>query len=386
MQPSSAATETSKRRPRDKAEAEIILICNPRAGGRWRELAAILDSEEAQHVRRIVTDSVEDIGPALEDLGRASKLLCIYGGDGTIQRVLDRLPAGTQDDVHLALIGGGTMNVTARWCGFHRSPAENFRAVVHAYRQGNLLIKEVPLLQVTRGESSHRGFTFGMGPIVRLLDAWEHGKKGKLPALAMGAQSIAAAWLRWPPRYRDLLVETEAEIWLDGERLPYDRYAAVFANVTGQINPGILPFPEPRTRESFYCVAYAVTVRELALAAPMVARGWLPVDISKILKPTGLLGRLQKDSGSPQASAQAERNRREGAIPLPTDPRYVNRTASLLELRTREPLYTIDGEIIAADDEHVRVELGPELKLAVTPTAHLSAGLRLAADAIGGAA
>ena len=367
-----AEAELPKRRPRSKPEAEIILICNPRAGGRWRELAAILDSEEAQHVRRIVTDSVEDIAPAVENLGRESKLLCIYGGDGTIQRVLDRLPSGKEDDVHLALIGGGTMNVTARWCGFHRSPAENFRSVVRAYRGGNLLIKEVPLLRVTRGHFNHRGFTFGMGPIVRILDAYEQGRKTKLGAVSMGLQSIAAAWTRWPPRYRDLLAETEAEVWIDGERLPYDHYSALFANVTGQINPGIVPWSEPRTRDSFYCVAYAVTARELALAAPMVARGILPVDLSKLLRPTSLLRRGGDDAMS---------GRREG--PIPTDPRYVNRTASVLEIHTREPLYTIDGEIVASDDERVRVELGPELKLAVTPTAHLSAGLRLAADAIG---
>jgi hypothetical protein len=285
--------------------------------------------------------------------------------------VLDRLPSGKQDDVHLALIGGGTMNVTSRWCGFHRSPAENFRSVVRAYRGGNLLIKEVPLLQVTRGVRSHRGFTFGMGPIVRILDAYEQGKKGKLPAISMGLQSIAAAWLRWPPRYRELLAETDAQVWLDGEKLPYDSYSALFANVTGQINPGIVPFSEPRTRDSFHCVAYAVTARELALAAPMVARGVLPVDLSKLLKPTELLRRGETDHNG----------RRES--PIPTDPRYVNRAASTLEIRTREPLYTIDGEIVASDEELVRVELGPELKLAVTPTAQLSAGLRLAADAIG---
>ena len=50
------------KRPRKvKQEAEVVLICNPRAGGRWKALAGILDSEEARHVRRIVTDSVEDI-------------------------------------------------------------------------------------------------------------------------------------------------------------------------------------------------------------------------------------------------------------------------------------------------------------------------------------
>ena len=61
-----------------------MLLCNPSAGGRWRELADILDSDEARYARRILTDSIEDIGPALADLGRSTHLVCIYGGDGTI--------------------------------------------------------------------------------------------------------------------------------------------------------------------------------------------------------------------------------------------------------------------------------------------------------------
>src|SRR5690606_7844332 len=113
----------------------------------------------------IVTDSVEDIAPALAGLGREARLVCIYGGDGTVQRVLDRLEPGREDAVHLALLGGGTMNVTSRWLGFTGSPARNFRYVVRAFRSGELLLKEVPLLEVHAGGRLTRGFTFGMGPI-----------------------------------------------------------------------------------------------------------------------------------------------------------------------------------------------------------------------------
>ena len=358
-----AGRRTDRRRPRHKPDAEIILICNPRAGGRWRELAAILDSEEAQFARRIVTDSVEDIAPALADLGHEARLLCIYGGDGTIQRVIDRLSPGKQDAM-VALLGGGTMNVTARWCGFRRSPAENFRAVVRAYRSGNLLLKEVPLLEVRRGSRLHRGFTFGMGPVVRVLDAYENGRKGKLAALAVGAQSIAATFLKRPAKFNDIIGPMHAEVALDGETLPYGEYAVIFANVTGQINPGIVPFADVRTRDSFYCAAYAVKARELALALPLVARGYLPLDSGAFLRPLKLIDRVAGDRT------------------LPTDPRYVNRPAQTLRIRTDEPLYTVDGEILSSDAPEISVDLGPVLKLAVSPTADLRAGLRMAAEAM----
>jgi diacylglycerol kinase family enzyme len=341
-----------QRRPRrTKPDAEIVLVCNPRAGGRWKELAKILDAEEATYTRRIVTDSVEDIGSALEDVGRDAKLVCIYGGDGTIQRVLDRLTPGKEQNVHLALLGGGTMNVTSRWCGFSKNPAKNFRYIVRAFRSGDLLLREVPLLEVRAGDESHRGFTFGIGPIVRLLDAYERGQKGKSQAVWMGAKAISAIWTKRPAVVGELLQEMVAEIELDGEVLPYSAFSAVFANVTGQINPGVEPFAEARARDKFLCAAYAVSPREVTVVLPFLMRGWLPVDVGAMLK------------RAPEWS---------------TDPRYVNRQASRLRVKTEEPIYTVDGEILRNFSGELSVELGPLLKLATGP----GAVLRMAADAV----
>lgn len=346
-------SDSSRRRRRIKPDADIILICNPRAGGRWKALANILDSEEAQHTRRIVTDSVEDIASAVGHLGHEAKLLCIYGGDGTIQRVLDRLQEEDISGIQLALLGGGTMNVTSRWLGFGRSPGENFRYVIKNYRSGDLLFKDVPLLTVKAGDDVYHGFTFGMGPIVRLLDAFERGKKGKLPALSLAMKAGAAAWTK-RGSYRELLELLKAEVILDGATLPHSEFAAVFANTTGQINPGVVPFVDERSRDGFLCAAYAVSAREFVLAMPFLIRGWLPLDIAAFVAPTSLLKGVTKPSD------------------LPTDPRYINRTADHMVVNTKEPIYTIDGEIIHSRSETIQVDLGPELRLAVGPQAALS--------------
>ncbi|MCG8418095.1 MAG: hypothetical protein MJE77_09160 [Proteobacteria bacterium] len=344
----------AKRRRRAKPDAEIVLICNPRAGGRWKELAGILDSEEARFARRIVTDSVEDIAAALDDLGHDAKLLCIYGGDGTIQRVLDRLAPGAPDEVHLALLGGGTMNVTSRWCGLSRQPVKNFRYLVRAYRSGNLLLKEVPVLEVTMGDLFHRGFTFGMGPIVRLLDVYERGPKGKVAAAGLAARALSATLLKWPGDLERIIQPMEADVEIDGEALSYRQFVALFANVTGQINPGVEPFAGERTRDSFHTAAYAVNAREMAMALPLLIRGWLPVDANALLSPATLLAR--RKNGPDRRT-------------LPSDPRYVNQIAHHLQIHTDEPLYTLDGEVLPTRSKTISVELGPSLKLAVGPTA-----------------
>lgn len=363
--PGAGQRSGTKRRRINKPDADIILLCNPRAGGRWRELAEILDSEEARFVRRIVTDSVEDIAPALSDLGHEAKLLCIYGGDGTIQRIIDRMAPYGRDDIQLALLGGGTMNVTSHWCGLTGSPAQSFRSIVQAYRTGNLLLKEVPLLEVQHGDEVHRGFTVGMGPIVRILDAYERGRKGKAAALGIALQSVLAAWIGRPAAVDKLIAPMEAEVRLDGEVLPYQRFSAVFGNVTGQINLGVEPFVDVRNRDEFYCAAYAVKPRELALNLPMLIRGWLPIDRASLLRPMAILKRLAETSP-------------DRLLSLPTNPRYVNRPVTQLEIHSEESLYTVDGEIFASGDSPLTVKLGPTIRLAVSPTAGLGSMVRMA--------
>ncbi len=137
-----------------KEAQDIVLVCNPRAGGRWKQLAGILDSAEAQKVRRIVTDSIDDIGPALADLGRKVGLVVIYGGDGTIQQILTdifRTGDGTWTGPALAMVGGGTMNLTSRWCGWREAPEENFVQLVHDALTDKLATREVPMMKIQQG-------------------------------------------------------------------------------------------------------------------------------------------------------------------------------------------------------------------------------------------
>ncbi len=347
-----------------KRESEIVLLCNPRAGGRWKELAKILDSPEAAHVRRIVTDSVEDIAPAVARLGRDAGLVCMYGGDGTIQRVLDHMFDSDAVDSNpiLALLGGGTMNVTSRWLGFGTTPGVNFRHVVNGFRSGDLMYKEVPLMEVRAGANLHRGFTFGIGPIVRILDAYENGKKGKVAAVKIGVQSALTAFFQLGAS-RDMLKLMPARLTIDDEVVEYDEFATIFTNVTGQINPGIEPFTAERTRDSFYAAAYAVSAREFALRLPFIARGLLPVDIADLLR---------------------KWSRGKIAEPLDTDPRYINRAATKMVIETDEPLYTVDGEVLKKPPGPIEVTIGPTLKLAVGPGATFSQTLRAARTVLGG--
>jgi diacylglycerol kinase family enzyme len=331
---------------------EVALLCNPRAGGRWRVLADVLDSDEAKGAHRIVTDDIDDVREAIAGLGQRVRLLCVYGGDGTIYRVINELlraPAATAPG--LALLGGGTMNVTAGWCGMRRAPGENFRQVMRAFRADRLLWREVPVVAVTQKQHTRFGFTFGVGPLVRILERYEAtGQKSRVKALEIGVKSVLGAVSGVPREYQPVLRELEAQLTVDAEKLPHERWAAVFANVTGAINPLIEPFVAERTRESFHFLGYAVSSREFAMMAPLLARALLPIDPKSLLHPV---------SSWRQALLALV-----GKAGLPTDPRYINRPARHLVVETGEPSYTIDGEVLASLDRRFEVRLGPTLHLA----------------------
>jgi len=299
-----------------------------------------------------VTDSIADIGPALHSLSKRVKLVCIYGGDGTIQKILTEIFRTLGDDnPPVALIGGGTMNVTARWSGWTESPEANFREAVRAYQTEKLLTREVPLLSIQQGARVEYGFTFGAGTPIRVLAEYERGSKGKLGALRIAARSISAIWSGAPVDVAPTLEQMTADIAVDGIPLPYNKYTALFCNITGQVNRLVRPFAVERQRDTFLMLAYTATPRELSTLLPFLLRGMLPIDAKSMIKPLSTwtqIGLSYFGKGS-----------------LPLDPRYVNRTASELELRTQEQVYTIDGEIFESTGEPFTVRLGPTLRLAM---------------------
>jgi diacylglycerol kinase family enzyme len=330
---------------------EVALLCNPRAGGRWRVLADVLDSAEAKAAHRIVTDDIGDIREAISGLGQRVKLLCIYGGDGTIYRVVNELLAHPGGKLpRIALLGGGTMNVTAAWLGMRRSPGENFRQVMRAFQADRLLWRELPVVAVTQGGQTAYGFTFGLGPLIRVVERFEAGTKSKGEALALAARTVASALSSYPRADRSMLEEMTARVTVDGELVPHDRFAALFANVTGVINPMIAPFVGERTRDSFHFLAYATSSREFAMMAPLLARARLPIDPRALLHPVSawrkaLLSVVGRDG-------------------LATDPRYLNRPARAAVIETDETHYLIDGEVLRSQGGPFGVRLGPALQLA----------------------
>lgn len=333
-----------------ESNSDALVLFNLRAGGGAEGLPRLLESTTARALRGEVVLANERLDPAAHDRVKARLPILVHGGDGTLQRTLDQLfsaPAPRSGGPHppprIAAVGGGTMNVISRWCGFRRSPAENVQSVLHAQRTGDLTYRQVPLLRIRQADQAHVGFIFGMGPMIRVVDAFDQRQdKSKLGAMMMLARALGSVFL--PSIFSELsaaVAPLDASIETDGRVLPYDQFGLLFASATEQVFLGTRPFTAQRRPHAFNFAAYADSTRAISATFPLLARGWRPREKSRL-------------------SSGSDRLRE-------ADRRYVNQTSRRLVIRSSERIFTLDGEIFESSGEPLAIEVGPTVELAMRP-------------------
>ena len=136
--------------------------------------------EDAPEVVHVTTRSSADVPEALACLARRGvTLLAVDGGDGTLQRVLTEVLAGSifESLPAIAPLPGGRTNMSAADIGNTAPPAAGLVALVRALRANTLERRVVrrPMLRVDSGPgtSPQYGMFFGAGVIQRAL-AFKH--------------------------------------------------------------------------------------------------------------------------------------------------------------------------------------------------------------------
>ena len=136
--------------------------------------------EDAPEVVHVTTRSSADVPEALACLARQGvTLLAVDGGDGTLQRVLTEVLAGSLFESLPAItpLPGGRTNMSAADIGSTAPPAAGLVALIRALRANTLERRVVkrPVLRVDSGlgTSPQYGMFFGAGVIQRAL-AFKH--------------------------------------------------------------------------------------------------------------------------------------------------------------------------------------------------------------------
>lgn len=152
-----------------------------------RRAAERMDLSFARQVNivHLTTAGESEIPLALERLaGSNIEVLAINGGDGTVAHVITALVNGNcfRQFPRLAILPGGTSNITAGDCGFRGSLTRSTRALCR-FASGNLPVQTVRRHPV-RVESDIlpgplHGMVFGAGAVVEGIDYWHEQVKSR---------------------------------------------------------------------------------------------------------------------------------------------------------------------------------------------------------------
>jgi diacylglycerol kinase (ATP) len=254
----------------------IGVVSNPRAGktignpARINRLKQILGPHgffrEAQTL-----DEMRDIAEEFRKGGIG--VLAIHGGDGTLHHALSAfIPVyGRADLPPVALLRGGTMNTIARCLGIRGLSETILKRVVSAVGiQGLFEVVRTNTLKV----NDRYGFIFGLGFPVSLLKAYYKDEgRGRLKTIRVLLE-ILFSMIQRGAAYNDFFHPFQADIWVEGERLPGRSYTAFLGATVKEVGLGFKPTRRAAEREGFFqCLCLCMDPKRMGLNALRVLLG-----------------------------------------------------------------------------------------------------------------
>ncbi|PKN42290.1 MAG: hypothetical protein CVU59_13685 [Deltaproteobacteria bacterium HGW-Deltaproteobacteria-17] len=316
----------------------IAVLTNVNSGknrhGKYRGLA--LEDVVGPDGLVIATQCVEELDDAIQTfLDRGERVVCLNGGDGTIQRVVSHViknDGGTENGMPLLLpLRGGTMNVIADNLKLSGKPHDICAKAVAAV-DGNgsaLPIVSLPTIRVEKqmasGTEVEYGFLFGNGALYRTHRLYyEETDGGNIAAVKIILKCLAAG-LTHKTRYAPVFGgQTAMKVTIDGKQMEGDTFTICLAMMFKSLVLSFSPFREGEG--DFYVLATSARVGQLA------------PKLHKL---------FWAKEGKP--------------APLPEEI-FFNSKARELIIETSEG-HTFDGEVYAIEEPHaLRLTRGPDVR------------------------
>jgi hypothetical protein len=283
----------------------------------------------------IDTETMEEIDGAIERiLSNGERLICLNGGDGTVQRALSRMMNNFGEDEEkipiLYPLRGGTMNLLADHLKIKGTTPELLQRALATARSGaDLPYIEIPTLRVVREmagvQEKEYGFFFGNGALYRFHRIYyRETNGGPLAAASLFAKCVFGGATK-RTHYKDIFGVTPARVFIDDFEMPADQVTVVLALVFKAV---VLTFDAFRDvgGGDFYVLATSVPIFKLARSLPKIL--WA-----------------------------------KGAEPPYPEEVFYNRKATRVFMECREG-YSLDGEVFELEEPYnITIDLGPKVKI-----------------------
>ena len=307
----------------------IGLVFNPRAGANRHDPGAPrrLARQLGDHGVVAAPRTVDELARVAEDFRRQDiNVLGIAGGDGTNYVTLTHFHRAYAEAAlpTIALLGGGTMNVTARALGLPRGKTDSLL--------DDLVLRylETPTLpaieQWTMEIEGKLGFMWcvGVGPAF-LREYYETGSPSpwtavKTLARGFGSLTVGGTMIRRVAAPVEVSVEVDG-----GDSWPAQRYLAVAAGTIEEIGLGFKPFTRCREqRAKFHLLGVQTNALGFVRDMPKIHR----------------------------------------AEPM-SPGKYRDAVVSRAVIRASQPLrYTVDGDLFEHPSREMTLKIGPMVRIA----------------------
>ena len=264
-------------------QRRVGILLNPRSGTTQSGFNACVQLlGQHKHVihREVVTP--EDVTAALVEMAAQQvDVLAVCGGDGTVQATLNALFHSKPFDVRppLALLAGGTTNMTAADVGIGGKPAQALQRLL-AWSEGSGSVGHIErrsVLRVDRGPDCIPlfGMFFNTAGIVQVTQArWDTRRHAGSQVMrgALGTALTVGRYIFGLALGRRVVEPTSIAMRLDGQTFDPADYLALFITTLVRLSPGIYPYWGEEAGPLRY-TAVAYQPRHLFRVVPSLLRG-----------------------------------------------------------------------------------------------------------------
>lgn len=297
---------------------KIALLCNRNAARGRSGLERVTQEAESAKISVAFTRSLAELDQILARLLETNpEVVCFAGGDGTLAHgvnALVRVASGKNLPI-VTTIGGGTMNVVARWLGWKKRPLANWQRLLKL-DESKIITR--PMLAVEEDKVKNLAFIFSAGILPMLIERYMAKDPTWWRALALFGETWGRGALG-----HGLLAPRAILTDQHGTRVTA-RFPIILASTVPKIIFDFEPYPEPPSHDRFSLLAIRAPFTQVARRLPLLLWGRLP----------------------------------------PNDPRYTGQITTKFGLKTAGA-YVLDGELYprSLKPREITVDIGPTIRL-----------------------
>ena len=217
-------------------------------------------------------DSFEKMDAAMEHFKKTEvDVIAINGGDGTVHVALTSMMKIYRGEKlpKIAILKGGTMNMTATNLKLRGTPVDIFKRVVKAYKDGGeLSTRQIALIKV----NERYGFIFGSGAVCTFMDLYHRSSNPSPLVAAKSVLAMAGSMIIHGKLAKEFFTPTWQEINVDGFSFGRAPYLAFLITTLPSVGLGMdLTFRAKIDPMKAQLIAF----RDKAKIVPHVVRVWL---------------------------------------------------------------------------------------------------------------